>query len=120
MLYLNKLLKRYGTINVSVVGTGLMGTSLITQLNLLDNFSPRVVSSRNVDSVLCAYERAGIAKDRIKVVEDLNSAMSYFKEGFFLAATDSSIAASLGDCVVDCTGDTEEGVKICLEAMESH
>ncbi|MDO5041526.1 MAG: NAD(P)-dependent oxidoreductase, partial [Peptoniphilus sp.] len=31
-----------------------------------------------------------------------------------------SIAASLGDCVVDCTGDTEEGVKICLKAMESH
>ncbi len=119
MFYLNKLLNQHGTIDVSVVGTGLMGTSLITQLNLLDNFSPRAVSSRKIDSVLSAYERAGIHRDRIKIVDDFDSALSYFNEGFFIASTDSKIAASLGDCVVDCTGDTEEGVRICLQAIES-
>ncbi len=119
MFYLKKLLNKYGTINVSVVGTGLMGISLVTQLNLLDNFSPRVVSSRRITSVLSAYERAGVDKNLIKIAYDFDSALSYFNEGFFIATTDSKIAASLGDCVVDCTGDTEEGVKICLQAMES-
>jgi predicted homoserine dehydrogenase-like protein len=119
MFYLNKLLEKHGNIDVSIVGTGLMGTSLITQLSLLDNFRPAIVSSRHMESVISALDKAGISKDKIKTTNNLDQAKLFYEEGYYVATENIDISAALGDCVVDCTGDTEVGAKISLRAIEN-
>ena len=119
MFYLKKLLEKHGNIDVSIVGTGLMGKSLISQLNLLGNFRPAVVSSRHIESVIFALDRAGIEKDKIKITNDLEEARSFYKEGYYIASENIDISTSLGDCLVDCTGDTEAGAMMSLKAIEN-
>ncbi|MGO1581371.1 MAG: NAD(P)H-dependent oxidoreductase [Peptoniphilaceae bacterium] len=119
MFYLKRALEKYGEIKVSIVGCGIMGTSLLTQLNLLDNFKPQVLSSRRIESVLRAFEKAEIDRSKIKITNDIDEAKAYLKEGYYIATTNSDIAAKCSECVVDCTGDTEEGVKISLSAIEA-
>ena len=119
MFYLKKLLEKHGNIDVSIVGTGLMGKSLISQLNLLDNFRPAIVSSRHIESVIFALDRAGIEKNKIKITNDLEEARSFYKEGYYIASENIDISTSLGDCLVDCTGDTEAGAMMSLKAIEN-
>ena len=119
MFYLDNLLKKHGTIDVSVAGAGLMGTSLVTQLNLLENFRPSVVTSRNISSVLNAYEKAGIDRDKVKITNDLNEARDILEKGYYVASENLDIAASLTSCLVDCTGDTEAGARLSLMAIEN-
>ena len=47
MFYLNKKMKEFGTIRVSIVGLGLMGGSLLDQLLRLEGFRPTIVAARD-------------------------------------------------------------------------
>ena len=119
MFYLNNKLKEYGNIDVCVVGCGIMGTSLVTQLNGLYNLTPRVLCSRRIDKVVEAFNKAGIFKNRIKVVNDLYRAKFLIKEGYYIATTNYDIATKTCDVIVDCTGDTELGTKLALKAIKN-
>lgn len=119
MFFLRNTLEKYGEIKVGIVGTGIMGTALLNQLALLDGFKPAVVSSRRIESVLNAFSKTNIKKEDIIITNSVEEAKEAINKGFYVATTNISIAATITDCVVDCTGDTEEGSKISLCAIEN-
>jgi len=119
MFYLENKLKEYGNISVGIVGTGLMGSSLFSVLVNDENFYPIVLSSRNKNTLKKAFVSAGIKEDEISYTDDLNEAKELIKNNKYLATTNNDIAASIVDCVVDCTGNTEAGTEISLKAIEN-
>ncbi len=119
MFYLKKTLEEYGEIKVGVVGAGIMGKSLLNQLAMLDNFKPTVMASRRIESVLKAFSTTDIQEEEIVVTDSLEEAIKAQEEGFYIATTNTEIPATITDCVVDCTGDTEEGTKVSLCAIKN-
>lgn len=119
MFYLNKSLEEHGTISVGIVGSGIMGTSLLTQLEILDNFMPSVLASRRLESVKTAFEKAKIDSSKIKFTDSVEEAREFVAKGFYVGTTNTAIAATVTDVVVDCTGDTELGAEISLIAIEN-
>lgn len=115
---LKRDLKAHGVITVGIVGSGLMGKSLLAQLELLPNFSCSAVSSRRITSVLGAMKDAGIPEDRILVTDDPKEALQGVSEGKIIATTDNSLTWKLPvDCICDCTGNTVEGAVMAREAI---
>lgn len=119
MFYLQKKLKEFGNISVGIVGSGIMGSSLFTILSQNENFYPIVFSSRNKKTLESAIEAANIDKDDLAFTDDMEEAKELLKEKKYLGTTNNLIAASLVDCLVDCTGDTETGTKLSLVAIEN-
>lgn len=119
MFYLQKKLKEFGNISVGIVGSGIMGSSLFTLLSQNENFYPIVFSSRNKKTLESAIEAANINKDELAFTDDIEEAKKLLKEKKYLGTTNNLIAASLVDCLVDCTGDTETGTKLSLVAIEN-
>lgn len=119
MFYLQKKLKEFGNISVGIVGSGIMGSSLFTILSQNENFYPIVFSSRNKKTLESAIEAANIDKDDLAFTDDMEEAKKLLKEKKYLGTTNNLIAASLVDCLVDCTGDTETGTKLSLVAIEN-
>lgn len=119
MNLLKKKLEKFGNIGVSIVGAGLMGSSLVSQLKLIKNMKTVVHSSRNVESVLKAFKMAGIDDDEIVVTNNLNVAEKAIKEGKYVA-TDNNELVYLNSgthCVVECTGDTNCGAEIAYNSL---
>lgn len=119
MFYLRNTLKKFGEIKVGIVGAGIMGKSLLNQLVQLENFKPSVMASRRIESVLKAFSTTNVKKEEIVITDSLEEAIEAQKKGLYVATTNTSIPASITDCVVDCTGDTEEGTKISLCAIKN-
>lgn len=119
MFYLKNKLEEFGEIKVGIVGAGLMGKSLLNQLAILPNFKPAVVASRRIESVLNAFAKANIEKEKIKITDIKEEAIKAINEGYYVATENTKIPAQITDCVVDCTGDTEQGTIISLEAIEN-
>ena len=119
MFYLQKKLKEFGNISVGIVGSGIMGSSLFTILSQNENFYPIVFSSRNKKTLESAIEAANIDKDDLAFTDDMEEAKKLLKEKKYIGTTNNLIAASLVDCLVDCTGDTETGTKLSLLAIEN-
>lgn len=119
MFYLQKKLKEFGNISVGIVGSGIMGSSLFTLLSQNENFYPLVFSSRNKKTLDSAIEAANIDKDDLAYTDDMEEAKKLLKEKKYIGTTNNLIAASLVDCLVDCTGDTETGTKLSLVAIEN-
>ena len=119
MFYLQKKLKEFGNISVGIVGSGIMGSSLFTILSQNENFYPIVFSSRNKKTLESAIEAANIDKDDLAFTDDMEEAKKLLNEKKYIGTTNNLIAASLVDCLVDCTGDTETGTKLSLVAIEN-
>lgn len=119
MFYLRNTLEKFGEIKVGVVGAGIMGKSLLNQLVLLENFRPTVMASRRIESVLKAFSKANVKEEEIVITNSVAEAIKAQEQGFYVATTNTKIPATITNCVVDCTGDTEEGTKISLCAIEN-
>lgn len=119
MFYLQNKLQEYGNISVGVVGCGIMGSSLVTQLRGLKNFTPIILSSRRIEKVKSVFLDAGFDDTEFIATDDLEMARKAFKDGKSVATTNNMIAAELPEVVVDCTGDTNAGCEISLKAIES-
>ena len=119
MFYLQKKLKEYGNISVGIVGSGIMGSSLFTLLSQNENFYPLVFSSRNKKTLEEAIKSSNIDKNDFAFTDDIEEAKVLLKEKKYIATTNNLIAASLVDCLVDCTGDTETGTALSLKAIEN-
>lgn len=118
MNYLEKKHREYGNIAVGIVGSGLMGSSLLAQLHILDGFTPVIMASRRRESLEKAFAHANIPSSEYffsNNAEEISQAMGKYS---YFATTDNFIPATLCDVVVDCTGDTEAGTQITLHAIE--
>ena len=119
MFYLQKKLKEFGNISVGIVGSGIMGSSLFTLLSQNENFYPLVFASRNKKTLEAAIDAANIDKNDLAFTDDIEEAKKLLKEKKYIGTTNNLIAASLVDCLVDCTGDTETGTRLSLIAIEN-
>ncbi|MDO5715848.1 MAG: saccharopine dehydrogenase NADP-binding domain-containing protein [Tissierellia bacterium] len=119
MNYLNKKHREYGDIAVGIIGSGLMGTSLLTQLKQLEGFSPIIMASRRRESLEEACKNADILPSQYIFSNDLTVIKEALGKKDYILTTDILIPATLPDVVVDCTGDTEAGARISLCAIEN-
>lgn len=106
-------------IKVSLIGAGLMGKGMVSQMMLMKGMTPSLVVSRNIEDAIDSYTLAGIKREDIKIgktLKDINIAM---EDGKYVVSdrTDLGSSANLIDVVVDATGVPEAGSKIALDSI---
>lgn len=116
---LKELHEKKTPIKVSLVGAGLMGKGLVSQMMLVKGMIPSLVVSHKIDDAIKAYTLAGVSRDDIKIaknLEDINVAMENNK---FVVTdnTESASKANLIDVVVDATGVPDAGAKIAFDSI---
>lgn len=109
-------------IKVSLVGAGLMGKGMVSQMMLMKGMVPALVTSRKIEDAIEAYTLAGISREDIaigKTLEDINCAM---EKGKFVATdcTEYATKANLVDVVVDATGVPNTGAEIAMDSIYNH
>lgn len=108
-------------IKVALVGAGLMGKGMVSQMSLVKGIMPSLVIDRTLDKVIEAYTLAGISREDMVIantLEDINIGM---ERGKFIACNNIDLAskANLIDVVVDATGSPEAGAKIAMNSIEN-
>lgn len=121
--YQLKVLEESGKrIRVSLVGAGLMGKGMVSQMMLMKGMLPSLVASKKIEDAVESYTLAGVSREDIaigKTLEEINCAM---EKGRFVATniTEYATKANLVDVVVDATGVPNTGAKIALDAIDNH
>ena len=116
---LKELDENNSSIKVSLVGAGLMGKGLVSQMMLVKGMKPSLVVSHKIQDALDAYQLAGVSRDDIivaRTLEDINIAME--KNKFVVSdITEYATKANLVDVVVDATGVPDAGARIAFDAI---
>ncbi|WP_353097559.1 NAD(P)-dependent oxidoreductase [Tissierella praeacuta] len=125
MLNLNNKLKELDESNkhikVSIVGAGLMGKGMVSQMMLVKGMKPSLVVSNKIFDAIEAYTLAGISKDDIVVVKTLDEINIAMENNKYVVTdmTEYSTKANLIDVVVDATGVPDTGAKIAMDGIEN-
>lgn len=121
MFYLNKKMKEYGTIRVSIVGLGLMGGSLLDQLLRLEGFRPTIVAARNKDRIINKLKKLNISENDFVFTNDIVEAISAYERNLIIATTNLELSTMriFSDCICDATGSVELGCDITLRALKN-
>ncbi len=123
MLGLNNKLKELHEkktgIKVSLVGAGLMGKGLVSQMMLVKGMIPSLVVSHKISDAVEAYTLAGISRDDIIVARTLEEINVGIEKNKFVVSdvTEYATKANLIDVVVDATGVPNTGAKIAFDAI---
>lgn len=123
MLGLNNKLKELHEkktgIRVSLVGAGLMGKGLVSQMMLVKGMIPSLVVSHKISDAVEAYTLAGISRDDIIVARTLEEINVGIEKNKFVVSdvTEYATKANLIDVVVDATGVPNTGAKIAFDAI---
>ena len=109
-------------IRVSLIGAGLMGKGLVSQMMLVKGMKPSLVVSNKISDAVEAYVLAGIPKDDIVIAKNLNDINLAMEKNKYVVTdiTEYGSKANLIDVVVDATGVPEAGAKIALDAIENN
>ncbi len=108
-------------IKVALIGAGLMGKGLVSQMMLVKGMTPSLVVSHKISDAIESYTLAGISKEDIviaKTLDDINLAIEKDK----YVVTDNTEYGSRGnaiDVVVDATGVPNTGAMIAMSAIEN-
>lgn len=116
---LKELEENKKSIKVSLVGAGLMGKGLVSQLMLVKGILPALVVSNKLEDALEAYTLAGVSKDDIKIartLEEINVGLEH-NEFVVTDITEYATKANLIDVVVDATGVPDTGARIAFDAI---
>lgn len=123
MLGLNNKLKELHEkktgIKVSLVGAGLMGKGLVSQMMLVKGMIPSLVVSHKISDAVEVYTLAGISRDDIIVARTLEEINVGIEKNKFVVSdvTEYATKANLIDVVVDATGVPNTGAKIAFDAI---
>lgn len=118
---LGKLKEKNQPIKVCLIGAGLMGKGLVSQIMRVDGMIPSIVISNKIQDCIASFELAGISKDDIFIGSDLENINVAMEKGKFVACDDWEIGikANLIDVVVDATGVPDTGARIATNAIEN-
>lgn len=121
MFYLNKKMKEFGTIRVSIVGLGLMGGSLLDQLLRLEGFRPTIVAARDKNRIIKKLESLNISENDYVFTDDIVEAISAYERNLLVATTNIELSTMriFADCVCDATGSVELGCDITVKALNN-
>lgn len=108
-------------IRVSLIGAGLMGKGLVSQMMLVKGMKPSLVVSNKISDAVEAYVLAGIPKDDIVIAKNLNDINLAMEKNKYVVTdiTEYGSKANLIDVVVDATGIPDVGAKIGMDAIEN-
>lgn len=106
-------------IKVSIVGAGLMGKGLVSQLMLVKGMIPSLVVSHKIEDTIEAFTLAGISRDDIKIAKNLVDINIALEQNKYVVTdvTEYATKANLIDVVVDATGVPNTGAEIALDAI---
>ena len=118
---LKKLQDDNKPIKVCLIGAGLMGKGLVSQLMRVDGMIPSIVISNKIEDCINSFILAGIKRDDIYVSSDLDKINIAMESGKYVACDnwEVGINANLIDVVVDATGVPETGARIATVAIEN-
>lgn len=118
---LRELEENKKNIRVSIIGAGLMGKGLVSQMMLVKGMKPSLVVSNKISDAVQAYTLAGISQDDIVVAKTLNEINLAMERGKYVATdvTDYGTKPNLIDVVVDATGVPDTGARIAMDAIEN-
>ena len=108
-------------IKVALIGAGLMGKGLISQMMMVKGMIPSLVVSRKIKDALEAYSLAGVSKDDIVIAKNLNDINMAMERNKYVVTdvTEYGTQANLIDVVVDATGVPNTGAKIAMSAIKN-
>ena len=115
---LNELYKDGKFINVAVVGAGFMGSSLISQLNLINGFKCNICYSRNNEKTKDVYLKMGVSESNIKYIDSPTEYGNSSDNFYIMNDLYNFFGLKDIDVFVDATGDPYEGAKIAFEAIK--
>ncbi len=118
---LEELEKNERHIKVAVIGAGLMGKGLVSQLTRVKGILPSVVASNNIKDCVNAFHMADIDDNKIAVANTLSEVNLAMEMGNFVATNNWELAvrANLIDVVVDATGVPNTGARIAKLSIEN-
>ena len=125
MISINKKLKSLEEenkqIKVGVVGAGLMGTGLITQISLMKGMIPSILVDRTEEKAIKAYLSAGISRDQILIAKSLDEVNFGMERGKYIVSSNVEYVsqANLVDVVVDATGRPDAGAYIAMNSIKN-
>ena len=119
---LKKMEENNQAIRVALVGAGLMGKGIVSQMMLMKGMKPALVASRKMEDAIESYTLAGVSKDDIVVARTLSEINVAMERGKFVVTdvTEYATKANLVDVVVDATGVPETGARIAMDAIFNH
>lgn len=125
MMGLNDRLKELDSqhkhIKVALVGAGLMGKGMVSQMSLVKGIMPSIVVDRTLSKAVEAFTLAGISEDNIIRANSLGQINVAMERGKFIATDNIEFAskANLVDVVVDATGRPDAGARIALNSIKN-
>lgn len=118
---LQELEENNKNIKVALVGAGLMGKGMVSQMTLVKGITPSLVIDRTLNKAIEAYTCAGISRDDIVIantIGDINVAMENNK---YIVADNIDLIAkgNLVEVVIDATGRPDAGARIARDAINN-
>lgn len=106
-------------IKVALVGAGLMGKGMVSQMTLVKGIMPSLVIDRTVDKAIEAYTLAGVSREDILIAKTLKDINIGIERNKFIVCNDIQLAskANLIDVVVDATGRPDAGARIAMDSI---
>ncbi|NLY47061.1 MAG: NAD(P)-dependent oxidoreductase [Tissierella sp.] len=119
---LKRLEEKNQQIKVSLVGAGLMGKGMVSQMMLMKGMIPSLVVSRKIEDAIESYTLAGVSKDDIVIGRTLSEINLAMEKGKFVVTdvTEYATKANLVDVVVDATGIPDTGARIAMDSIFNH
>ena len=116
---LNKLEEEGKKIRVSIVGAGLMGKGMVSQMMLVKGMEPSLVTSNKISDAVKAYRLAGISEEDIVIAKSLQEINLAMEKNKYVASdmTEYASKANLVDVVVDATGVPDVGAGLAFDAI---
>lgn len=107
------------TIKVALVGAGLMGKGMVSQMMLMKGMTPSLVISRDIRDAMESYTLAGINETDIRIAKTLKDVNIAMEDGKFVISDNIEFGsrANLVDVVVDATGSPEAGARIATDSI---
>ncbi|WMM25447.1 NAD(P)-dependent oxidoreductase [Tissierella sp. MB52-C2] len=118
---LNKLQEDNKNIKVSIIGAGLMGKGLVSQMMLVKGMVPSLVVSNKISDAVEAYTLAGVSRDDIVVAKTLSEINLAMESNKYVVTdiTEYGTKGNLIDVVVDATGVPNAGATIAMDSINN-
>lgn len=108
-------------INVGLIGAGMVGRLMTSQVSLMKGMKVSVIAELKIDRAVEAFRVAGIPSNNIMVLNDIDAINNAVMNGKFVVTTNAEIVTKVSpiDVIVEATGDPETGARIAFEAINN-